>query len=103
MEADFKAMQKAQIPQVTFTGGEPTMREDLCELIKAARWFITRLNTNGVRLTKEYCKALAEAELDNVQITFYSSDRNIHNRLTGSDYFEKQWRVSKMRWKQVCR
>lgn len=65
------------------------MREDLCELIKAARWFITRLNTNGVRLTKEYCKALAEAELDNVQITFYSSDRNIHNRLTGSDYFEK--------------
>lgn len=72
-----KQCRKAQIPQVTFTGGEPTMREDLCELIKAARWFITRLNTNGVRLTKEYCKALAEAELDNVQITFYSSDRNI--------------------------
>lgn len=84
-----KRCRKAQIPQVTFTGGEPTMREDLCELIKAARWFITRLNTNGVRLTKEYCEALAEAELDNVQITFYSSDRDIHNRLTGSNYFEK--------------
>ena len=46
---------KARIPQLTFTGGEPTMREDLCELLKEARWFITRLNTNGVKLTREYC------------------------------------------------
>lgn len=84
-----KKCKKARIPQITFTGGEPTMREDLCELIRAARWFITRLNTNGVRLTKEYCEALAEAELDNIQITFYSSDREIHNCLTGSGHYEK--------------
>ena len=44
------------IPQVTFTGGEPTMREDLFDLIKYARWFISRLNTNGIRLTPEYCR-----------------------------------------------
>nr|MCR5094273.1 radical SAM protein [Lachnospiraceae bacterium] len=30
------------VPQVTFTGGEPTMREDLIELIDAAQWFVTR-------------------------------------------------------------
>ena len=78
---------EAWIPQVTFTGGEPTMRDDLIELIRAARWFISRLNTNGVRLTKEYCRALHEAELDSVQITFYSSDRAIHEKLVGAPHF----------------
>lgn len=80
--------QEARIPQLTFTGGEPTMREDLCELIREARWFVTRLNTNGVRLTREYCERLMDAELDNVQITLYSHDRDIHNRLTGSSHFD---------------
>ena len=79
---------EARIPQVTFTGGEPTMREDLFELIAEARWFISRLNTNGIKLTKEYCKALHQAELDSVQITFYSVDPEVHNRLVGVDRFE---------------
>ena len=86
--ADWKKVldicRSAGIPQVTFTGGEPTMREDLIELIRHSRWFISRLNTNGIRLTPEYCKKLREAELDSVQITFYSSDAEIHNRLVGA-------------------
>ena len=72
-------LRKEKISQLTFTGGEPTMRKDIPELIKEARWFITRLNTNGVNLTKEYCKELREAELDNLQVTFYSCDEDIHN------------------------
>ena len=80
---------KAGIPQVTFTGGEPTMREDLFELIGYARWFISRLNTNGIRLTPEYCRGLRAAELDSVQITFYSSDPEIHNRLVGALRYEE--------------
>ena len=77
----------AGIPQITFTGGEPTMREDIMELIKYARWFISRLNTNGIKLTEDYCRQLHEAELDSVQITFYSSDPEIHNKLVGADRF----------------
>ena len=77
------------IPQVTFTGGEPTMREDLFDLIKYARWFISRLNTKGIRLTPEYCRQLREAELDSVQITFYSADPEIHNRLVGAARYEE--------------
>lgn len=80
---------KARIPQLTFTGGEPTQREDLFELIRSARWFVTRLNTNGVRLTEDYCRRLWEAELDNVQITFYSGKREIHNKLTGSMHYDE--------------
>jgi len=78
----------AGIPQVTFTGGEPTMREDIMELIKYARWFISRLNTNGIKLTEDYCRKLHEAELDSVQITFYSSDPEVHNKLVGADQFK---------------
>jgi len=79
----------ACIPQVTFTGGEPTMREDLFELIGYARWFISRLNTNGIRLTPDYCQKLREAELDSVQITFYSAEAEIHNRLVGAARYEE--------------
>ena len=77
------------IPQITFTGGEPTMREDLPELIAHARWFMTRLNTNGVKLTKEYCEQLKEAELDSMQITFYSHEEAVHNQLVGAGNYEK--------------
>lgn len=78
---------KVGIPQLTFTGGEPTMREDLIELITSAKWFVTRLNTNGIRLTKEYCQSLKAASLDSMQITFYSCDEEIHNTLVGAKQY----------------
>ena len=31
----------AGIPQLTFTGGEPTLRHDLVKLVQAAQWFVT--------------------------------------------------------------
>ena len=77
----------ACIPQLTFTGGEPTLRDDLCELIDHAKWFITRLNTNGIRLTPEYCEALHAASLDSAQITFYSADAAVHNALVGGEHW----------------
>ena len=80
---------QAGISQVTFTGGEPTMRDDLVELIKHARWFVSRVNTNGVKLTEEYCRALREAELDSMQITFYSAEEAIHNQLVGASNYAK--------------
>ena len=79
----------AGIPQVTFTGGEPTMRDDLTELIAQARWFVSRLNTNGIKLTKDYCRELHKAELDSVQITFYSKDPAIHNQLVGAPQYDQ--------------
>ena len=77
------------IPQLTFTGGEPTMRKDLVELVKYSDWFITRLNTNGVLLTKKLCAELYEASLDSVQVTLYSHDAEVHNKLVGAKNFDK--------------
>ena len=80
-------LRKANIPQVTFTGGEPTLRSDLVELVRAAEWFVTRLNTNGRLLTPELCAGLYEASLDSVQVTLYSAEGNIHNQLVGVNGF----------------
>lgn len=77
------------IPQLTFTGGEPTMRDDLVELIDHAQWFVTRLNTNGIRLTKKLCDELYNASLDAVQVTFYSDKEDIHNSLVGAPMYNK--------------
>ena len=77
------------VPQITFTGGEPTMREDLIELIDYSRWFVTRVNTNGIKLSKEYCQKLKDASLDSCQITFYSANEEVHNKLVGADRYKE--------------
>ncbi len=81
------ALRRANVPMLTFTGGEPTLRPDLCELISYAKWFVTRLNTNGIALTPALAQSLKEAELDSVQITLYSADEQIHNSLVGSEHY----------------
>ena len=80
---------KANIPQLTFTGVEPTMRDDLVELVDYAQWFVTRLNTNGVNLTEDLARALYDASLDSAQITFYSSVEATHNTLVGAQNYRK--------------
>ena len=81
-------LRAANVPQVTFTGGEPTLRADLVELVEAAQWFVTRLNTNGRLLTPELCRRLYEASLDSVQVTLYSHDPAVHNALVGAEGFD---------------
>ncbi len=64
---------QAGIPHVIFTGGEPTMRPDLVELIQAAEDLgqVTGLMTNGLRLTDiEYLEQLLNAGLDHLLILF---------------------------------
>ena len=80
-------LRAANIPQVTFTGGEPTMRGDLAELVQAAEWFVTRLNTNGRLLTPQLCRDLYNASLDSVQVTLYAADADAHNALVGAPGF----------------
>lgn len=94
--ADWKRILKkiwdAGIPHVAFTGGEPTMREDLAELVAYAEnlGLITGLLTNGVRLADEaFVGRLKDAGLDYVQVTIESAEEAVHNRMVKSDSFRK--------------
>ena len=72
---------------VTFTGGEPTLREDLPELLLYAenKGMVTGLITNGRKLKdKPYVETLEKAGLDFVQITLESHKTKIHGLMTGA-------------------
>ena len=71
------------IYKITFTGGEPTMRRDLAELVAYAEQFITTVNTSGATFNEEMAQKLREASLDAVQFTLYSSDPQIHDHFVG--------------------
>jgi radical SAM protein with 4Fe4S-binding SPASM domain len=75
------------IPHVVFTGGEPTLRSDLPELVAHAEGNgqITGINTNARRLSDPaYLEALVKAGLDHVQITLESHDADIHDGMVAS-------------------
>lgn len=71
---------------LTFTGGEPTLREDLPELLQYTqnKGIVSGLITNGRRLKdKEYVKILEKAGLDFIQVTLESHKTSIHDKITG--------------------
>jgi len=71
---------------LTFTGGEPTLKEDLPELLVYAqqKGLVTGLITNGRKLAnKSYVEKLERSGLDFVQITLESHKPKIHNQITG--------------------
>jgi radical SAM protein with 4Fe4S-binding SPASM domain len=80
----YERLWEAGIPQVVFTGGEPTLREDIVELVSEADEFVTGLVTNGTRLS-ELAEALRDASLDYAQVTIESLDPEIHDRITCAD------------------
>jgi radical SAM protein with 4Fe4S-binding SPASM domain len=70
---------------LTFTGGEPTMREDLPELLIYAqgKGIVTGLITNGRRLKdKLYVDMLEKSGLDFVQVTIESYKPEVHDQMT---------------------
>jgi radical SAM protein with 4Fe4S-binding SPASM domain len=72
---------------VTFTGGEPTLREDLPDLLKYAqnKGIVTGLVTNGRRLKdKSYVEKLENSGLDFVQVTLESHKAQVHDLMTTS-------------------
>ncbi len=81
------------IPHVVFTGGEPTLRQDLPDLIAHAQQNgqITGLNTNGRRLSdRNYLELLVQAGLDHVQITLESHDAKIYEFMVNAHGAWKQ-------------
>jgi len=79
--------------QIHFSGGEPTARRDLEELVEAAAaaGLYSNLITAGVLLSKDRLAALAEAGLDHVQLSFQDSEAAGCDRIGGyKGGFEKK-------------
>ena len=75
--------EEALVPSVSFTGGEPTLREDLPELISYAKslgmW--TNLITNGTRITRSYAHELKRRGLDSAQVSIEAPTSFLHDRI----------------------
>ncbi len=75
-------------PLLQLSGGEPTLRNDLPELVRFAKeagCSYVQLNTNGIRLAEDpaYAEALAEAGLDIVFLQFDGTRDDIYKKLRG--------------------
>src|SRR6186713_2260365 len=71
--------------QIHFSGGEPTARKDLVELVQHASdvGLYSNLITSAALLTKERLGALAEAGLCHVQISFQGHEPVVADRVAG--------------------
>ena len=83
---------------IQLSGGEPTMREDLPEIIRLGRekgFGFFQLNTNGLRLAAEpgYAKTLREAGLDTVFLQFDGLDDGVYQILRGRPLLEEKRRA----------
>lgn len=73
-----------------FSGGEPTIRKDLPELVRKAKEVGFRhveINTNGVRLSQsvEYCKELKAAGVSTVYLQFDGLKPEVYKFIRGID------------------
>ncbi len=76
-------------PLLQLSGGEPTLRDDLDELVRFAKeagCSYVQLNTNGIRLAREpdYARRLRDAGLDIVFLQFDGTDDEIYRTLRGA-------------------
>jgi radical SAM protein with 4Fe4S-binding SPASM domain len=77
-----KIVDQARVPSVSFTGGEPTLRDDLPALVAHAKSRRLRANliTNGIRCADErFVAQLAEAGLDSAQVSLEAGDAATHD------------------------
>jgi pyrroloquinoline quinone biosynthesis protein E len=68
---------------VHLSGGEPTARRDIAEIVRGAAQagLYTNLITSGVGVSEKLCGELVEAGLDHAQLSFQGADKATNDRL----------------------
>jgi MoaA/NifB/PqqE/SkfB family radical SAM enzyme len=92
--ADIKKAKKMNARGFAFSGGEPTLREDLPDLVKHAKKVgigHIEVQSNGRRYVyKGYCQKLIDAGVNNFVISFHSHYPKIHDKMMGVEGTSKQ-------------
>jgi PqqA peptide cyclase len=84
--------------QLGFTGGEPLSRKDLEVLVAYAHGlgYYTNLITSGAGLNETRIRALKDAGLDHIQLSFQDSTREVNDFLSSTRTFDLKRRVAKL-------
>jgi len=84
------------VMQIGFSGGEPLVRRDLADLVRAAREanLYTNLITSGVGLDDERARALHDAGLDSVQLSFQSDETELADEIAGASAHQRKLDVA---------
>lgn len=90
-----RAMAAAGPCNLQLSGGEPTLRDDLPDIVEIARrvgYSFIQLNTNGLRLAADrgYADRLAAAGLSSVFLQFDGTDDQVYHRLRGRPLLERK-------------
>lgn len=82
--------------QLGLSGGEPLLRDDLETLVAQAHrlGYYVNLITSGVGLTEPRIRALKQAGLDHIQLSFQDSTRQMNDFLSSTRTFELKSRVA---------
>ena len=92
----FEAMMSMDGPfNIQLSGGEPTMRNDLADIIRMGKetgFPFFQLNTNGIRIGKDlaYLKELADAGLDCVFLQFDGLRKETYRALRGRELLKEK-------------
>ncbi|MGM5482958.1 MAG: radical SAM protein, partial [Nanobdellota archaeon] len=71
--------------QIIITGGEPTLRKDLPQIINASKKKVhqVHLQTNGIKLSDvEYCKEIVQSGVDSVLVALPTFDNYVCENIT---------------------
>jgi len=85
-------LDKASVPVISFSGGEPLVRPDFFELTRYAadKGIYVAVATNGTLITKEKAKEMRKAGIQFTQISLDGANAETHDTFRGIDgVFEK--------------
>lgn len=85
-----KVLRETRCPSLAITGGEPFVRDDIPELIRAARSSGAEVNvvTNATLLDGDLARRSVEAGARAFEVTLLSSERDVHDALARRRAFD---------------
>ena len=98
MIANLRANQPVPAQALQFSGGEPTIRNDLFDLVRNAKDLGIRhveVNTNGVRLSQsvDYCRELKAAGASTIYLQFDGLTPEVYKFIRGVDLLDTKMKA----------